>query len=154
MSIQKKAGTFVLVALLFSLLSLHALAAPPAETLVEQHTETFADGSYVVVSTFESQGYGRASGTVTGRRDYSYYDGGLAWVYTVRGTFSYTGSSAECVSASDSYTIHNNAWCCAGSSAYASGNTAYANGTMRRGSDGREIYPSVSLSCSANGALY
>ena len=147
----KRLLSVCVVCLMVCLFSMTAMAAP-GDTLVSQYTKTYDDGSYAVISVYQETG--KRGGPITGHKDYAYYDGGLAWVFTVHGSFTYNGSSATCTGASYTYSISNNAWSVAHANAYASGNTAYANGTMRRGSDGREIYPSVSISCSANGSLY
>lgn len=137
---------------LLSVFSTSAIAANPKETLVKQYTETYSDGSYAIVSVYQNESLTR-SGTVSGRKDYNYYDAGLAWTFTVYGTFTYTGSSATCQAASCTYSISNNAWYCVSTNARPSGNAAIASGTMRRGSDGNEIHPSVTLYCSPNGSL-
>ena len=144
--------SFMLFSVLFSLLSVSAVAAQPQETLVKQYTETYPDGSYAVVSVYQNEPLTR-SGPISGHNDYNYYDGGLAWTFTVNGTFTYTGSSAVCQAASCTYSIHNNVWYCVSSSANPSGNAAVASGTMCRGTDGRRVYPSVTLYCSPNGSL-
>lgn len=138
---------------LFLILATNILAAEPSEVLIRQYTEKYSDTSYAVVSVYQESTKTR-SGTIVGHKDYTYYDAGLAWTFTVHGTFSYTGSSASCQAASYTYSISNNAWYCPSANAWADGNSAKANGTMRRGSDGFLVYPNVTLSCSASGTLY
>lgn len=137
---------------LFSVFSISAFAMAPRETLVTRYTETYPDGSYAVISIYQDIPMTRA-GTITGHKDYNYYDAGLAWTFTVHGSFSYTGNGATCEAASCTYSISNNAWYCVSTNARPSGNAAIANGTMRRGTDNVEIYPSVTLYCSPNGSL-
>lgn len=152
MKTKKLIYSCILCGLFSFLFSLNALAAP-TEILVQQYTETYSENCYAVISIYQDATMIR-SGTVVGHKDYKYYDSGLAWTFTVHGTFSYTGSSSSCQAASYTYNISNNAWYCSAANAWPDGNTAHASGTMRRGSDGFLVFPNVTLSCSASGSLY
>lgn len=150
---KKCLATILTLFVLLSLFSVSAAAAQPKEVLVDQYTETYADGSYAIVSVYQSESLAR-DGSISGHKDFNYYDAGLAWTYSVYGTFTYTGGSATCQAASCTYSIINHAWYCASTSAWPSGNAAVASGTMRNGSNGNEAYPSVTLCCSPSGTLY
>lgn len=149
---QKGLSVVLAIIILLALIPFHAFASAPKEILISRHKETYQDGSYAVVSVYRSENVTR-DGTVSGHKDYNYYDGGLAWTFTVYGTFAATGTSASCISASYGISIQNNAWYCLSGSARPSGNAAVASGTMCRGTDGRRVYPSVTLYCSPNGSL-
>ena len=151
---KKRIFSFLVCCLFVFSFSLNALAAMPStETLVHQYIETYSDDSYAVISVYQDFPITR-SGTVVGHKDYAYYDAGLAWTFTVHGTFSFTGSSSSCQAASYTYSISNNVWYCTNANAWPDGNTANASGTMRRGSDGFLVFPNVTLSCTASGSLY
>ena len=152
--VKKKCLAIILAFfVLLSLFSVGVAAAQPKEVLVDQYTETYADGSYAIVSVYQSESLAR-DGSISGHKDFNYYDAGLAWTYTVYGTFTYTGGSATCQAASCTYSIINHAWYCTSTSAWPSGNAAVASGTMRNGSNGNEAYSSVTLYCSPSGTLY
>lgn len=144
---------FLLAALLLTTFSIHGFAS---EIMEEHVVERFEDGSYMTEWITVSQT--RASGTKTGTKDKVYYNenGEAEWKVAISGTFSYTGSSATCTSASSSVTIYNSDWYTISKSASKSGNTATANVTMGEkllGVKVDEVSTSVSLKCDANGNL-
>lgn len=147
---QKWIAVLITVCILASLCATNVFALEKKEILVDRYLETFDNGSYAVVTVYQDADRMR-NGTISGHKDYSYYDGGLAWNFTVYGTFA---SDGKCTAASYGVTINNNAWYCASGSAWPSGNSASASGTMRNGSNGNEAYPSVTLYCSPSGTLY
>lgn len=138
------------MSILVSLCTTNAYAMEKKDVLIDQYIETLGEESYVVVSVYQDVQKTR-DGTINGHKDYSYYDGGLAWTFTVYGAFTSTGS---CTAASYGVTIYKNEWYCAAGRAWPSGNSACASGTMRRGSDGAEMWPSVALYCTEDGVLY
>ena len=96
---------------------------------------------------------GGAKATKSGQKTKSYKNssGAVMWSVTVYGTFSYTGSSATCTSASRSTTCPGSGWTIVSSSASKSGNTATAKATA--GYNNSNFSLTVSLKCSANGTL-
>ena len=148
----KKAVAFLLAAVLVVCFSVTAFAADDAGYVVSRTVEQYANGAYAVVTVYDDT-IARA-GTKTGHKDYKYYvSGSLAWTFTVHGSFSYNGSSATCTAASYTCNINKSEWYRVKGEAYPSGSAAVANGTMRRPSDGREVYPKVTLTCTPNGVL-
>ena len=120
--------------------------------MVSRQVEQYENGAYAVVTVYDDT-IARA-GTKTGHKDYKYYvSGSLAWTYTVHGSFSYNGSSASCTAASATCDIRDSGWKLTSNEAYPSGSAAVAKGTMRRSSDGREVYPKVTLTSTPNGVL-
>ncbi|HJC55301.1 MAG TPA: hypothetical protein H9699_08580 [Candidatus Gemmiger stercoravium] len=146
---QKWIAVLIAVCALVSLCATNTFALEKKEILVDQYLETFDNGSYAVVTVYQDANQMR-NGTISGHKDYSYYDGGLAWNFTVYGTFT---SNGKCTAASYGVTVHNNVWYCVSGRAWPDGNSASASGTMRRGTDNFVIYPSVTLYCSPNGSL-
>lgn len=88
-------------------------------------------------------------------KSYKNSNGNVLWSVTVKGTFSYSGNSATCISASRSTSAPGSAWTIKSSSVSKSGNTATAKATATYSvaSVTQDISMSVSLSCSANGTL-
>lgn len=148
----KKAIAVLLAVLLVVCFSVTAFAADDAGYVVSRTVEQYENGAYAVVTVYDDT-IARA-GTKTGHKDYEYYvSGSLAWTFTVHGSFSYNGSSATCTAASYTYNINKSEWYRVKGEAYPSGSAAVAKGTMRRSSDGREVYPKVTLTCTPNGVL-
>jgi len=133
------------------LFPVHAFAA--SDDVKITHYE---DGSYLVeklVCQME-----RASGKVTGNKISTHYDSGgtMEWEVILTGSFSYTGSSSSCTSASISTTVYDSTWYTVSKNSSKSGNTAYGSATMARKVLGVTVqnFPvSISLSCDADGNL-
>lgn len=114
------------------------------------------DGSYIVVETITS-GI-RASGSVSGGKQYTHYDsdGSSNWKAVLNGSFTYTGSSATCTSSSMNVTIYDSDWYVISKSASKSGNKATGSVTMGEKSGGvtvTRVPVNLTLSCDANGNL-
>ena len=83
-------------------------------------------------------------------------DGEAQWSATLRGTFTYTGSSATCTASSISYTIENSKWKISSATASKSGNTASGHITAKRYTFGipvQTVEAPIAISCSATGVL-
>ena len=148
----KKAISVLLAVLLVVCFSVTAFAADDNGRVVSRTVEQYDNGAYAVITVYDNTT--ARAGTKTGHKDYKYYvSGSLAWTYTVHGSFSYNGSSASCTAASATCDIRDSGWKLTSNEAYPSGSAAVAKGTMRRSSDGREVYPKVTLTCTPNGVL-
>lgn len=88
------------------------------------------DGSYYITTVTESMARSTKSGTKTT----TYYNSSdeALWKVTLKGSFTYTGTTSTCTSASHSVTIYNNAWYIYSQNSYASGNQAIANVVMKK----------------------
>lgn len=122
----------------------------------EDNVLSFDDGSYMTVEVI-TNGL-RASGTVTGNKINTFYDseGNTKWKAVLTGSFTYTGSSATCTTASVDVTIYDSNWYVISKSASKSGNTASASVTMGRKAAGvtlSKVNADLTLSCDANGNL-
>lgn len=150
---MKRIISLVLVILIStSLFPVCGFAADMEETTVAY----FEDGSYMTEMIYVVPT--RATQSVSGTKVKSYYDsdGVMSWQASLTGTFTYTGSSATCTSASCSVTIYNSAWYTISKSATKSGNTASASVTMGKkllGITVSQVPASISLQCDANGNL-
>lgn len=132
--------------------SVTAFAADDNGRVVSRTVEQYDNGAYAVITVYDNTT--ARGGTKNGRKDFDYYESGsLAWTFTVHGSFSYNGSSATCTAASYTCNINKSEWYHVKGEAYPSGSAAVAKGTMRRSSDGREVYPKVTLTCTPNGVL-
>ena len=122
----------------------------------EQKVIRFEDGSYAITEIITSGM--RASGKVSGSKPYTYYssDGVAQWKAVVSGSFTYTGNSATCTSASCSVTAYNSEWYTISKSASKSGSTATGNFSIGRKLLGVLVETkdvTLKLSCDKNGNL-
>ena len=122
----------------------------------ENNVVYFDDGSYMTAEVITNRM--RASGSVTGNKIKTYYDseGNTKWKAVLTGSFTYTGSSATCTSASIDVTIYDSNWYVVSKSASKSGNTASASVTMGKKVAGvtvSKVSVNLTLSCDANGNL-
>lgn len=122
----------------------------------ENNVVYFDDGSYMTAEVITNRM--RASGSVTGNKIKTYYDseGNTKWKAVLTGSFTYTGSSATCTSASIDVTIYDSNWYVVSKSASKSGNTASASVTMgKKVADVTvsKVSANLTLSCDANGNL-
>lgn len=101
----------VLVLTLIFCLSVPFGAFASADVTTNTEIEYFDDGSYLVTKTVESIAP-FSSGTKNHSKAATYYnsDDEKQWTAYLKTTFTYTGSSATCVSATATYTIHVSAW--------------------------------------------
>lgn len=123
--------------------------------------EVFEDGSYFQVTIIEtsSDAVRRATNTKTGSKVYNYVDSNhkSLWTITVKGSFTYNGSTSKCTNSSVSVKSYVSNWTVSGAKAWKSGSTAYASaqGKMKNvlGQTTRTVNKQVSLTCSPSGKL-
>lgn len=115
--------------------------------------EYMSDGSYIVTEVKDNN-IDYVKFFKSGEKSTSYYSSSnkLLWKYTVKGKFSYNGSSSSCVSVSSSVTYISNGWREASKTSYPSGNSAVGKVTMRHIA-GATHSETVVLSCSPSGSL-
>lgn len=149
---MRRIFSFVLVLLVFiTILPMTVYAEDKSENVVY-----FEDGSYLTI--FIDKEYLRASGSQTGRKTYQYTDsdGDIAWKVVLNGTFTYTGSSAQCISSSVDVTLYISGWYVVSESAGKSGSSATGNVTMglkMLGVTIKKVPLTMTLTCDANGNL-
>ena len=144
----------VLCAILITLLPVNTYAT--VETEVDESIIYLDEGNYITIELIWADT--RASGTKTASKTYTYKssDGEEQWRAVLRGTFSYTGSSATCTAASCDVTITNTNWYVVSKSATKSSNTAKGELTMGRKFLGITIDKepiTMRITCDANGNL-
>lgn len=123
--------------------------------------EVFEDGSYFQMTIMEtsSDAVRRATNTKTGSKVYNYVDSNhkSLWTITVKGSFTYNGSTSKCTNSSVSVKSYVSNWTVSGAKAWKSGSTAYASaqGKMKNvlGQTTRTVNKQVSLTCSPSGKL-
>lgn len=123
--------------------------------------EVFEDGSYFQVTIMEtsSDAVRRATNTKTGSKVYNYVDSNhkSLWTITVKGSFTYNGSTSKCTNSSVSVKSYVSNWTVSGAKAWKSGSTAYASaqGEMKNvlGQTTKTVNKQVSLTCSPSGKL-
>lgn len=148
---RKYIACFLLLVLLAPILLFKVNASEITKDIIR-----FDDGSYAIIETV-TNGM-RASGTVSGSKNYTYYDnnGVSQWKVVLTGKFTYTGSSATCTSSSVDVTISNSMWYTISKSAEKSGNEAETSVRMGEKLNGltvRVVPVNLTLTCDANGNL-
>lgn len=146
-----------IVAFVLSILVL--LSMQPLKVCAEECIDNvvyFGDGSYLTI--IMNQVDFRSSGTKTASKTYQYTDsdGDIAWKAVLNGTFTYTGSSAQCTSSSVDVTIYNSGWYVVSESAGKSGSSATGEITMglkKLGITVKKVPLSMTLTCDPNGNL-
>jgi len=128
-----------------------AFAAEP--DAVSTTTYVNPDGSYVVEEIVEYGSELARASSKTGSKTSTYYTASNVRVFAVKvtGTFTYTGSSATAESSTATVSIYDSDAEYITKSAYTSGRTAYASGTVEYLGE-RCVLP-TSLSCSNTGVL-
>lgn len=119
--------------------------------------EYYEDGCYAEIIIEEEPSLTRSS-TKTGTKSVNYRnsDGKILWTVAVKGTFSYTGSSATCTASSVSYTINDSGWKKYSATASKSGRTATGKFVMKYyvlGINTKTVNKTLTLSCSNSGTL-
>lgn len=149
---MKKFLSLLLSCLLFFMcFNITAFASESNESIIY-----FDDGSYIVTIITESPS--RATKTKSGTKTLSHYndDNEKLWDATLKGTFTYTGSSATCTNSTISYNIYNNNWKITSATASKSSNKAIGDIIAKRyvlGIPTKTVEQTITLSCSASGTL-
>lgn len=152
---MKRLFTLLTVVLLMvSMLPISTFAA--TETQETENIIYLDNGCYITVELSVVEA--RASGTKTASKTYTYRanNGEEEWRAVLRGTFSYTGSSATCTAASCDVTITDTDWYIVSKTATKSGASAVGELTMGLKFLGITIKKesiSMRITCDANGNL-
>ena len=135
------------------MLVLCIVPASAVEQSVTEGTVYYEDGSYTVTTLVVEPSFARASGTKTGSKTVTGYNASNVklYSYTVRGTFSYNGSSATATAVSTTSSIHMNGWVCTNTEKSKSGNSVTGTGTFKCGLLTRTA--TATITCSATGVL-
>lgn len=154
---NKKFISLVIALLLILSIPFTAFAQENENKIVS--IEYFDDGSYLIVELVEEETLlTRATSSKPGSKSFTYYNSSdePVWKATLNATFTYTGSSATCTSASVSYKIYDDAWKCTSAVASKSGRTARGDFVFKKyvlGIPIKTIEKSLTISCSNTGTL-
>lgn len=129
----------------------------PQEAAYTSYTTYFEDGSYIITTIFEESSITRAASSKTGQKTATFYnsDNVAQWSATLKGTFTYNGSSATCTASSITHKIYSSNWKIASASATKSGNKATGKATAKRYLivPVQTVEKTITLTCSASGVL-
>lgn len=147
---------FFMTALIMSLSTLFLPMQAAADDFSTTEIVKFEDGSYLEIITEQIDM--RTSYTKSGSKTYNFRNKNneIEWKAVHSASFTYTGSSATCTSASCTVTTYSNDWYVVSKSTTRSGNTSTTQLTMGEKVLGVTISkPSytITLSCDANGNL-
>ena len=139
----------------FSILCTPVSAASTTGKVTAVTIEYLENGDYIETIITYEEALTRSSKTASKTKNYKNSDGDVMWSVTVRGTFSYNGTTSSCTAVSHSTTTLNAYWSIKSASSSKSGNTATAKAVATQSISGvsRDYSVSVSLTCSANGTL-
>lgn len=156
---MKKIISIVLLVFMFVItLGTYASAVSEAnEATYTTSTTYFEDGSYIITTIFEESSITRAASSKTGQKTATFYnsDNVAQWSATLKGTFTYNGSSATCTASSITHKIYSSNWEIASASATKSGNKATGKATAKRYLivPVQTVEKTITLTCSASGVL-
>ena len=139
----------------FSMLCTPISAASTTEKVTAVTIEYLENGDYIETIITYEEALTRSSKTASKTKNYKNSDGDVMWSVTVRGTFSYNGTTSSCTAVSHSTTSPGTYWSIKSASSSKSGNTATAKAGATKSISGvsQDYSMSVSLTCSANGTL-
>lgn len=146
--------------MLFLITIIVALSIVPTAFAAQEgnaYIEYLDDGSYLVVS-IESSQISKITNTKSAKKTITHKEsnGEVLWSATLKGTFSYTGSSAICKSSSVTYSITNDAWKIASATATKSGNKALADIVAKKYTLGvpfKTIEKTITITCGNDGTI-
>lgn len=128
---------------------------------IQQYTyieERFEDGSYIEITVDYGTNNTRATTTKSKTATYKGASGTSLWSVTVKGTFTYNGTTSSCKSSSVSTKNYSTSWKLSNATSSKSGATASASVTAKQyhqdGTVLRTINKTVKLTCDKNGNLY
>lgn len=129
----------------------------PQEAAYTSYTTYFEDGSYIITTISEESSITRAASSKTGQKTATFYnsDNVAQWSATLKGTFTYNGSSATCTASSITHKIYSSNWKIASASATKRGNKATGKATAKRYLivPVQTVEKTITLTCSASGVL-
>lgn len=159
MKLKKFFSWILFLTLCFSFSSSAVAQTTAPIQILSKDVSYLEDGSYFETTIYENDNIiTRASKTKTGTKTTSYNDanGKVLWYVAVTGTFTYTGSSSKCTSASVKAESYNQYWKISNRGSSYSGNKAKgkATGKLYYGPlPAATINKEVVLSCNSNGIL-
>lgn len=145
-------STFLCFLMICSFVTVPVIAAEPEDVLVKRTVEVLDNGDTVTTEIYECAIQPRSGKTGYATTTYKNSDGTSIWSVSVKGSFTYNGSTSSATSAEATVTIYSNTAIFVSKNAYTSGNTATATGTVKYKLV--QTTRSASVSCDKNGNLY
>lgn len=150
---RKIISVLVVLTLVFACLPTNSCAAEANEN---QNIIAFEDGSYIEIVVEET--ISRATNTKSGHKTYTYYDSTdtIEWQAKLSASFTYTGTTSSCTSASCTVTVYDSRWYEISNTTTRSGNAATTALTMGRKLLGITISKpeyTITLTCDKDGNL-
>ena len=143
-----------------ALVTLMVTPASAAATFIQSDTiaeiEVYDDGSYAVIETTvtsPSISTFATAQTKSASRTYTYYSASSVkeWDFTVKGTFSYDGSTAKATAVSTSYNIYVTGWSLLSRDSSKSGAKVTATGNFKYKAMAKSA--TIGLKCSPSGTI-
>lgn len=152
---MKRIFVFLIVAILGCTMFCTPVGAVSASKETNTTIEYLDNGDYIETIITWEESPTRSSKTASKTSNYKNSDGDIMWSVTVRGTFTYNGTTSSCTACSHSTTAPASSWTIKSASSSKSGNTATANAvaTFKTLLITKDYSMSVSLTCSPNGTL-
>lgn len=154
---KRKLVTCILISALVALMATPIFAASEiSKPVTTTEVEVYDDGSYAVIETvIEQSGISvrATTNTKSASRTYTYYSSGnkKEWDFTVKGTFSYDGSTAKATAVSTSYNIYVSGWSLSSRDSSKSGAKVTATGNFKYKTMTKST--TIGLKCSASGTI-
>lgn len=156
----KSFKTFLFTLMLFMVICIPVQAADVSTPYitVNRNIEQLENGDYIETTIYVDTITARAASSTSGSKmvEYKNAAGKTMWTVTVKGSFTYTGNSSKCTSASGSAYSSSSNWKVGAASASKSGNKAIAKVTATQYMGGTAVgsaTKSVTLTCSPKGVL-
>lgn len=148
----------ILLMIIGTLFPITVVNANPQDIPISAETTYLDDGTYFETIIYQQQDINtRSSKSKTGTKKTTYNaDGKVLWYVSVTGTFTYTGSSSKCTSASVTAESYNKYWKISNKSSSFTKNIAKGKATAKLyygPLPATTINQVVVLSCDANGNL-
>lgn len=156
---MKKFFSLLMIIFFIISISISVFAETTEQIIKNSYIEYFDNGSYLIITlSYDNESGSKSTSTKSGSKKAilcNSNDEALI-TFVLKATYTYTGSSATCTSASTSFTIHDSSWKVTASSATKSGRTATANFTAKEYLFGIPVDTEnyvFSMSCSNTGVL-
>ena len=156
---MKKTISSILLLIMLFTTAIPCYAESRMSNFDDSSIEFFSDGSYMTTTIqIESEASTRATSTKTGSKIDRFYDsdGVLQWTITLKGTFTYNGSTSTCTNSEVSYSVSDSKWKVKEAVASKSGSSAIGDFVVKRYAllipvQTESVH--MTLTCSANGTL-
>jgi len=138
--------------LVLSVLVMPVSAVEAGDILISSSVEILENGDCIITEVYENAVQPRSERTGYGKATYYNAGGTAIWDVTVKGTFTYNGTTSSATSATATVNLYSNNATFISKSAGTSGNSATATATVRY--NAVQVTRTARVSCDKNGNLY